>query len=409
MMIWSKVHNIEKNRGDSIMYDFITCPDRSRASSYKYMDMYRKKPDVPAGIIPLSVADMEFINAPEIADGLSEYLKNTVLGYTAPTDGFLNAVKDWMLRRHDYKIEKDWIVVSDGVVPALGDLIRATTDVGDGVIILSPVYYPFKKSIEVNDRRVVEVDLINTGSRYEIDYDHLVQAASGENTKLIIFCNPHNPVGRVWSREELKRVYDICIENDVFIIDDEIHHDLIMPGYKHTVMANVDKDAGKHIAVCTAPSKSFNLAGLQTSSIIIEDSEVREAFKKSRARGYRGVVNALGMEACRIAYDRCEKWLDECIETIHQNACYFKEFMRENFPEVVVYPMEGTYLQWCDFSSFDMNEKELEEFMINKALLFTDEGYLFGESGKRFERFNLACPKSVIAESLNRLYKAVND
>ncbi|WP_035791907.1 MalY/PatB family protein [Butyrivibrio sp. AE3006] len=385
------------------MYDFLTCPDRTKSFSYKYKDMFDKNPDIPEGVIPFSVADMEFKNAPEIIEGLKKYIENTVLGYTAPSDGFIEAVCGWMEKRHDYHIEKEWIALSDGVVPALSDLIRSTTDEGDGVIILTPVYYPFKGSIEKNNRKVVNVDLLHDDSSYTIDFDGLKKAAADKNNKLIIFCNPHNPVGRVWTKEELKQVYDICVSNDVFIISDEIHNDLIMPGYEHTVMANVAEDAGKHMAVCTAPSKSFNLAGLQTSCIIIEDEDRRKAFINSRAKGHRGVVNALGMEACRVAYTECEKWLDECIEVIDGNAKYMKSFLNEHFPEVKVYPLEGTYLLWCDFGAYGLSCSELEEFNIKDALLFTDEGYLFGEAGKGFERFNIACPRHKLEEAMQRL------
>ena len=299
------------------MYDFETCPDRRKASSYKYINMLKKNPNVPEGIIPLSIADMEFKNAPEIAEGLKEYIDKNVLGYTAPTEGFLDAVSGWLKKRHGYDVNKDWIQLSDGVVPAICDLIRATTNERDKVIILSPVYGPFKKSIEINNRMAIEVDLINDGHRYTIDYEALEKAASDKDTRLIIFCNPHNPVGRVWTKDELLKVYEICISNNVFIVDDEIHNDLIMPGYEHTVMANIAPDAGKHMAVCIAPSKSFNLAGMQTSVVIIEDPDVKKAFDNSRFKGFRGVVNVLGMEACRLAYTGCEKWLDECIDVIH--------------------------------------------------------------------------------------------
>lgn len=398
------------------MYDFKICPDRRNANSYKYNDMLKRNPDVPEGIIPFSVADMEFKNAPEIAEGLKEYLDENVLGYTAPSKDFLESIKDWLAMRHNYKIEKEWIQLSDGVVPALGDFIRAMTKEGDGVIILSPVYYPFKRSILLNDRKVVEVDLINNAENsedsssgnnsYSIDYEALEAAASDKNTTLIIFCNPHNPVGRVWTKEELRRVYDICVKHDVFIVDDEIHNDLIMPGYEHTVMGAVAEDAGMHMGICIAPSKSFNLAGMQTSAVIIQDPEVRKAFDDSRFKGYRGVTNALGMEACRIAYKRCEKWLDECIDVIHENAIYFTKFMNEHFPEIKVYPLEGTYLIWCDFRAWGMDTRELEHFMTHEAFLFTDEGYLFGDAGKGFERFNLACPKHILEDALNRLLEA---
>ena len=398
------------------MYDFITCPDRRNANSYKYKDMLKRNPDVPEGTIPFSVADMEFKNAPEIIEGLKEYLENNVLGYTAPSEGLLDAIKGWMAKRHNYNIEKEWIQLSDGVVPAIGDFIRAMTKEGEGIIILTPVYYPFRKSILLNNRKVVEVELINNTSKesdvdsaantYTIDYDALEAAASDKNTTLIIFCNPHNPVGRVWTKEELRRVYEICVKHDVFIVDDEIHNDLIMPGYEHTVMGSVAEDAGKHMGICIAPSKSFNLAGMQTSAIIIEDPEIRKAFEASRYKGYRGVTNALGLEACRIAYTKCEKWLDECIEVIHENVDYFIEFMNEHFPEVKVYRTEGTYLIWCDFGAWGMDKDELEHFMAHEALLFTDVGYLFGDSGKTFERFNLACPKHILEDALNRLLEA---
>lgn len=388
------------------MYDFDTCPDRRNASAYKYINMLKKNPEIPEGIIPMSVADMEFKNAPEIVDGLKDYIEKTVLGYTAPTDSFFNAFIDWQKRRHNYDIEKEWIKLSDGVVPALCDLIKATTHEGDGVIILTPVYYPFRKSIEMNGRKVVDVNLITGGKSYMIDFDALEKAASDENTKLIIFCNPHNPVGRVWTRQELLKVYQICVANNVFIIDDEIHNDLIMPGYEHTVMAKVAPDAGKHMAVCVAASKTFNLAALQTSMVIIEDSEIRKAFDSERFKGYRDAPNPLGIEASRLAYTHCENWLDECIKVIHDNSIFFDEFMKEHFPEVVVYPMEGTYLKWCDFSAWKMPPKELEKFMTEEALLFLDEGYWFGTCGAGFERFNLACPKHVIEQALTRLLNA---
>lgn len=388
------------------MYDFETCCDRNNVGAYKYLEMLEKNPAVPKGIIPLSVADMEFKTAPEIVDGLKKYLDDNVLGYTGPTEGFFDAVSDWCKRRHNYIVEKEWIKLSDGVVSAICDLIRATTQEGDKVIILPPVYGPFKKTVEVNNRKIVEVNLIRNDNKYTIDYDELEKKAKDKDTKLIIFSNPHNPVGRVWLRQELLKVYEICADNDVFIIDDEIHNDLIMPGYEHTVMANVAPDAGKHMAVCIAPSKSFNLAGLQTSTIIIEDPEVRRAFNHSKLQGFRGATNVLGMEACRLAYTSCEKWLDECIEVIRENATYFESFMKEHFPEIVVYPMEGTYLIWCDFTAWGMSASELEEFMTKEALIFADEGYIFGKAGECFERFNLACPRKVIEDSLNRLLKA---
>ena len=222
----------------------------------------------------------------------------------------------------------------------------------------------------------------------------------------MIFCNPHNPIGKVWTGEELLKVYEICVENQLFIIDDEIHHDLIMPGYKHTVMANVAKDAGKHMAVCTAPSKSFNLAGLQTASIIIQNSEILDRFKASRLDGFRSVTNVLGMVACEAAYNYGEKWLDECIEVINRNAIYVSEFVKTNMPEIKIFPLEGTYLLWCDCRALRLEKSKLEEFMTEKAYIFADEGYIFGEEGTGFERLNIACSEQTVRETMDRLFKA---
>ncbi len=390
------------------MYDFVNLPKGDRSGSFKYKDMYKRCPDVPEGIVPLSIADMEFRIAPEIREGIREYLDENVLGYTDLTDEFKEALIGWMKKRHDYTVKKEWIAPSDGVVTAIGDLILSTTKPGDGVIVFSPVYNPFKKAVNMKKRRLVELNLIESGDTYEIDFDDLKTAAENPDNKLLIFCNPHNPIGKVWSKEELQKVYDICVSNNVFIIDDEIHHDIIMPEYRHTVMANVAPDAGMHIAVCTAPSKSFNLMGLQTSSIIIENAEVREAFNKARLDGFRSVTNALGIEACRIAYTKCEDWLNECIGVIHENARYISKFMADNMPEVKVYPLEGTYLLWCDFRAWGLDNERLEDFMVNKAYVFSDEGYIFGETGSGFERFNLACPNQVIRETMERLLKARN-
>ena len=389
-------------------YDFTSVPDRKNVGSFKYADMFERNPDVPDGIIPLSTADMEFYNAPEIREGLKEFIDHMVLGYTAGTDGFYDAVVDWMRRRHDYEIKKKWIAISDGVVPAIGDLIRCNSEEGDGVLITSPVYYPFAASILANNRKVVDVPLLLTEHGYELDYDGIEAAAKAPSTKLMIFCNPHNPVGRVWTKEELEKILTICIENDVYIIDDEIHHDLIMPGYKHTVMATLRPDAGLHMAVCTAPSKSFNLAGMQTSSIIIECPERRKAFVGQREKSFRLMLNILGYEACRLAYTRCEAWLEECIDVIDSNAKYIEAFLKEHMPEVKAFPLEGTYLQWYDFSAWGLTPEALEQFMVKEALIFSDEVYVFGKTGEGFERLNLACPRSVVEATMDRLLAARN-
>ncbi|MBO6242080.1 MAG: pyridoxal phosphate-dependent aminotransferase [Butyrivibrio sp.] len=388
------------------MYDFTASKDKVSDNSFKYKDMYKRNPDVPSGIVPMSIADMEFRTAPEITEEVKKYLDTNVLGYTDASDGYLNSIVNWMRKRHNYHIKKEWIAPSDGVVTAIGDLILCMTAPGDGVVVFSPVYNPFKRAVKMKGRTLIDIPLLLDKDGYHIDYDAFLQAAKKNTTKLVIFCNPHNPIGKVWTGEELLKVYEICVENQLFIIDDEIHHDLIMPGYKHTVMANVAKDAGKHMAVCTAPSKSFNLAGLQTASIIIQNSEILDRFKASRLDGFRSVTNVLGMVACEAAYNYGEKWLDECIEVINRNAIYVSEFVKTNMPEIKIFPLEGTYLLWCDCRALRLEKSKLEEFMTEKAYIFADEGYIFGEEGTGFERLNIACSEQTVRETMDRLFKA---
>ena len=390
------------------MYDFVTNPVSSAKSSYKYKDMYDRNPDVPEGIVPLSIADMEFIIAPEIREGIGKYLADRTLGYTFASEEYYEAVIEWMQKRHSYHLEKEWIAPSDGVVTALGDLILSVTKPGDGVIVFSPSYRPFRIAVDVKNRKLVDIPLIFDEDGYRIDFDAFEEAAKETANTLLIFCNPHNPVGRVWTKEELQRVCDICLANGVFIIDDEIHNDLIMPGITHTVMSTVSEEASMNMAVCTAPSKTFNLSALQTSNIIIRNPDVRDRFVSSRLDGFRSGTNAIGMEACRIAYSSCEKWLDECIAVIASNAMYVKDFFAKNMPEIKALPLEGTYLLWCDFRAWRLSDKELEDFMVKKAYIFADEGYVFGSSGSGFERLNLACPENVIRDTMERLLRARN-
>lgn len=389
-------------------YDFTTVIDRTGTGSKKWNAMYMEKPDVAEGTVPMSTADMEFANAPEIREGLSKYASKAVYGYTEATQEYTEAVVNWMKKRHDFEIEGEWIVQTAGVIPGLAAMVQAYTKPGEGVIIMPPVYFPFKYVTELSGRKLVENPLKLTESGYEIDFDDLERKAADADTKLLIFCSPHNPVGRVWTKDELSRLMDICIRNDIFILDDEIHNDLIMPGYKHTVLATVSEEAKQHCAVCTAPSKSFNLAGMQTSNIIIANSEKRKALMYEKLKSFSLDLNIFGYEACRLAYTKGEAWLDECIEVINENARFVERFMAENLPEVKVYPLQGTYLLWVDFRALGMNYEELKELMVKEADIFLDEGYMFGEAGRGFERFNIACPAAVVKAAMNRILAAVN-
>ena len=383
-------------------YDFTSIPDRRNCGSNKWNGAKNASPE----FVPLSVADMEFYPAPQIVEAIKKTAENQVLGYTSPTDEYFDAVISWMKRKHDFDVKKEWIINTPGVVDALAILIQASTNPGDSVIILTPVYYPFDMAVLAKSRKIVYSELIENDGRYEIDYEDLEKKC--KKASALLFCNPHNPVGRVWIREELKKVADICCRNNVFIIDDEIHNDLIMPGYEHTVMANVGDFVLNNIAVCTAPSKTFNLAGLQCSNIIIPDSKTRAKATACSLFNMQMGLNIFAYPACIAAYNECEDWLDELLTVVHENALLVENFMAEHFPEIRLFPLEGTYLQWLDMRALGMTHVELRK-MLEGAGLYLDNGELFGPLGRGFQRINLACAKVTIEKALERFRKAVEE
>ena len=387
-----------------MQYDFTTVVNRHDQASEKWALMRRAVPDIGDDIVPFSVADMELKTAPEIIEGLIRYLSDdAILGYTVPYDAYHDVVAGWMARRHDWRIDGEWISVSNGVIPALYDLVKAFAEPGDGVVLLTPVYYPFYSAIERNGRTVVDCPLIDDSGAYKIDFDALERCARDPRAKLLIFCSPHNPVGRVWTRDELERVAEICIRHDVTIVSDEIHFDLVMPGYKHTVMANLSDEVASNVVTCTAPSKTFNLAGMQTANIVISDPSLRERYRAEQARSGFDCLNALGFRTCELAYTKCEAWLDALIEHVDGNRRALIDMMARHIPEIKIYPMEGTYLAWMDFRALGMTPDELEAFMTKKAHVFMDEGYIFGRAGEGFERMNIACPTRTMLDALERI------
>ena len=387
-------------------YDFETLVDRSQNGSAKWNGMKDHNPAVAKNIAPLSVADLDLKLAPEIAEGMLEFMQNNpVFGYTNGTAAYYDAVINWMKDKHNYQVEKEWIVLSNGVVPALSDGVTAFTEENDGVIIFTPVYYPFYRAIELNNRRVQRCPLINHENSYQIDFDKFEELAKQANTKLLILCNPHNPVGRVWKKEELEKIADICLNNGIIILSDEIHEDLTMPGYTHYPIAVLSEVIGDITVTCTAPSKSFNIAGLQGSNIIIKNKELRAKFiAQHEKKGFFTLIT-LSFEATRLAYTKGDAWLAEFKTLIHHNYDILVDFIKKNLPSVTVYPLEGTYLAWLDFRNLGYDYLELEKKMI-AADLYLDEGYVFGQEGEGFERINIACPTWVLKEALERLKNA---
>lgn len=388
-------------------YDFQTVVNRHGQASEKWTNMRSQYPEVGDGIVPFSIADMELKHPPELVRGLIDYIAgDAVLGYTVPYKAYYDAVTGWMERRHGWEVDPDWISVSNGVIPALYDLVKALAGLGEGVILMTPVYYPFYGAVERNGRHVLDCPLLDVDGTYEIDFNLLEEIASRPDAKLLLFCSPHNPVGRVWTRQELEGIGEICLRNGVTIISDEIHFDLVLPGHKHTVMACVSDELADAVVTCTAPSKTFNLAGMQTANIVIANPNLRAAYRAEQARSGFDCLNALGFRTCELAYTKCEPWLEELIGLIEHNRRQLADWLARCMPNVRMYPLEGTYLAWLDFRSLGMQAGGLEEFMTRSAQVFFDEGYIFGASGAGFERMNIACPTQVMLDALERIARA---
>lgn len=389
-------------------YDFTTLVDRRNTGSLKWQEMKDWNPHVKEEVVPLTVADMEFKNPPEVYEGLAEFFTSEpVLGYTGPNEKFLQAVVNWQEKRHHWQIQPDWIVPTPGVVAAFYTALKCFTKPGDGVIIFRPVYHPFGASIADTNRHEVNVPLIKEGNDYHIDFASFKKAAAEAKNKILIFCSPHNPVGRVWTKEELQQLAEIIVAEKLYVISDEIWYDLISPKHSHTVFATVNPQLKPYLITCTAPSKSFNLAGMMTSSIIIEDDTLRETFKTEIQKSRLSPLNAIGYQATTIVYEKCEAWLEAVNAVIYHNMQLVSDFFKKNYPLIVAPVSEGTYLQWVDFSKLGLDNEELEKFLHEKAQFFTDEGYIFGEEGSGFERINVACPTEVLEKMLNNLLEAL--
>ena len=388
-------------------YDFTTAPSRKNKGSIKWDAMYQQQPSVPEGILPLSVADMELKNPPQIADGVGAYLKESVLGYTRPTESFYDAVVRWQKRRNGWEIQPDWIVDYPGVAQAFFHLVKFLAQPGEGVILLTPVYYPFYEAVRNSGRDMVESELVYQNGQYTIDFDDLEKKAGDPRNTLLLFCSPHNPVGRLWKREELERVGEICLKNGVRIVSDEIHSDLVLTQRKHIPLASLSEELAQITVTCGAPSKTFNLAGMVTSYLVIPNTEIRQQFQQLRRQLGTFHCNMAGYRALEIAYDACEDWLEELLVLLRANRDLVKSFLAAKIPQIRPVPLEATYLQWLDCSGLGMSREELDNFMRDEAYWFTDPGSMFGHGGDLFQRINLACPTSALQAALDRLDAAV--
>lgn len=382
--------------------------DRTGTGSNKWEAMAKLCVKETTGIFPFSVADNDLPMAEALREGLIEHLQTAVLGYTGMTPAYRQAVIQWMANHHQWPIEPSWILTSPGVVTALYRGVRAFTKRGEGVVIQPPVYPPFYSAIRASGRQVILNPLVNDRGVYTMDFVDLERKLSDPQTTLMILCSPHNPVGRVWTPEELDHVLTLCQRYDVMLISDEIHFDLIRPGFMHTVAANRPLAKARPIVTLTAPSKTFNIAGLQCANVIIADPALRKRFTAEGANdGFHG-INALGLKACELAYTRCEPWLMAFLDLIDENHQTVVRFLNEHCPQITATPLEGTYLQWLDFSALGMTDTQLQVFLVQHAQLVLTPGIDFGMEGQGFMRMNLGCDPDVLREGLWRLKRALD-
>lgn len=386
-------------------YDFSQVIERNNTLSIKYD--FAKERKKPSGLLSLWVADMDFPVAQEIKDALIERCNHGIFGYSEVKTPYYEVIAKWYQEKFNWSTKKQWLVKTPGVVAAIANAIRAFTNIGDAVLIQKPVYYPFFLTIEDNQRKVVNNSLVYKNGRYEMDFVDFEEKIISHKVKLFVLCSPHNPVGRVWNKEELLKLGDICLKHKVIVVADEIHADFVYQGHQHQVFANLKTDYQEITVTCTAPSKTFNIAGLQVSNIFIANENLRKKFKQELKKTANADINVMGLIACQAAYSQGEDWLRQVKIYIAENLEYVKTFLRGNLPQVKLVEPEGTYLLWLDFRELNLTEEELEDLIINKAKLWLDGGTMFGTEGVGFQRINIACPQKNLIQAFTQLKEAL--
>ena len=378
-------------------YDFNELVPRRDTCSYKWDTVQE------TDILPMWVADMDFRTAPPVVEALQRRVTHGIFGYTKVPAAYYDAIVNWFANRHNWQISRDWILYTTGVVPALSAIIKALTVPGDHILVQTPVYNCFFSSIRNNGCEVVENPLIYTGRSYHIDFPDLEQKAADPKVKLLLLCNPHNPAGRVWTRQELIRLGEICLRHGVLVVADEIHCELIHPRHVYIPFASLSEDFLMHSVTCTSPSKAFNLAGLQIANIFSAREDIRMSIDRAININEVCDVNPFGVEALIAAYNEGTEWLDELKQYLLANYRYLKVFFNKYLPQFPVLPLEGTYLVWVDCSALKLSSKEIEQHLLEQEKLWINAGAMYGEAGNRFIRINIACPRQILVEGLRRL------
>lgn len=385
--------------------DFDRVINRKGTRCLKYD--FAEKEGLPEDVLPLWVADMDFETSSYVVDALAERAKEGIFGYSEVQTPYFEIVRDWMKKHHDWEVQERWLVKTPGVVVALAMAVKAYTNPGDSVLIQLPVYYPFSEVIEENGRKAVSNTLyLGEDNRYHIDFEDFERKIAEEDIRLFFLCSPHNPVGRVWSREEMERMGDICVRYGVTVVSDEIHQDFVFKG-KHHVFAGLKREYEEISVTCTSPGKTFNLAGIPISNIFIPNRELRNKFRRELGAAGISQLGVMGLVACEAAYSHGEEWYRAMLAYIKENIEFTKNYVEENLPGVKMIDTEGTYLVWLDFRGTGLSTEELEKLVVYRAKLWLDSGRIFGECGSGFQRINTACPRSVLEEALRRLKEAL--
>ena len=385
------------------MYDFNKVTDRHGTNAIKYdLAVARGK---PADVVSLWVADMDFPTAPEILEALHEKVNHGIFGYSVPNEKFYDAVKNWQKTEHDFEIARHWVVTTPGVVFAIACAIKAFTREGEAVIIQTPVYYPFKNMILANNRKLVTSSLFEKDGKWQIDFDDFEKKIVENDVKLFILCSPHNPVGRVWTREELTRLSEICLKHNVIVFADEIHNDFVFEPNKHVVFSTISKEAAWNSVISTSASKTFNLAGLQFSVNFIQNPVLKKKFHDERDKTGYDEPSLMGFVATQAAYEHGKDWLTALKKHLVENLDFVRNFVKENLPKVRLIEPEGTYLLWLDFSAYGYSDSELDNLIVNKAKVWLDRGTMFGCEGEGYQRINIATPRPILEEALKRIEK----
>lgn len=371
-------------------------------------DSYKWDSADDENVLPMWVADMDFRTAPAITDALLRRVEHGIFGYTRVPDSYYEAVIGWFSRRHGWAINREWMIYTSGVVPAISAVIKALTVPGDKVLVQTPVYNCFFSSIRNNGCDTVTSPLVQTGNTFVVDYDDLERKAADPKVKIMLLCNPHNPVGRVWKRDELMRIGEICIRHGVKIVSDEIHCELVFPGYCYTPFASISDEFLRNSVTCISPSKAFNIAGLQIANIVCYDAEWRRKIDRAINDNEVCDVNPFGVIATQAAYNESEEWLDRLIGYLHMNYRYMREFCEAHLPDFPITVLEGTYLVWMDCRRLGMPSEKLEQELVDKAGLWLNAGTMYGAEGEGFMRWNIACPRVTLADGLQRFSRYIS-